>query len=337
MKRTHLIQEIALRLLMLLGLGVSVLLLKEYLAPVPMMCGEGGGCEQVRASSFAHLLGLPTPIFGVFFFGVGSLLCLWREALRWLFVWALFGALAAVSFIGLQFFVVEAICKYCMVADTSALLAFTLVLLRRSPPNFSLPSLGLTTAGALLATFVALTWGEPNETSAPEEIAASTIPAPLASEQKPGKITIIEFLELGCNACQERDETLRSLLEQYDTTKLNIVRKIVPKESQLAQARSLCCAAQLGFGEQMSAELFSSPGLSSLELEGVAARLGIDPISYRDCIDNLGNDLVTRNVEDAKSLGVNQLPSIWVNAEKLQDNFTPDDLRGCLERAFSAL
>jgi hypothetical protein len=34
---------------------------------------------------------------------------------------------------------------------------------------------------------------------------------------------------------------------------------------------------------------------------------------------------------------VARLPSIWINAEQLQDNFTTEELRRCLDRAFSAL
>jgi uncharacterized membrane protein/protein-disulfide isomerase len=338
MKESHTTREVALRILLLLGLGASVFLLREYLAPFSLMCGEGGGCDQVKSSSFAQLLGLPTPVFGVLYFVVALLLCHWMAAWRWLKVWSLFGALVAAGFIGLQFFVIEALCKYCMIADVSALLAFGLVLLRNSPPKSSLSSLGLTVAGAALVLVISLSWNPTDDVSAPlEEFTSSTIPMPLASLQQPGKVTIIEFLEFDCDDCRSRNEELRALLSQYDNTKLNLVQKILPNDSQQSQAQALCCATQLGFGEQMFAALFSTPGLSALDAEALAASFGADPVSYRDCVDGWGHELLKRNTDDAKSLGVAHLPSIWINTEQLQDNFTTEELQRCLDRAFSAL
>src|SRR5438477_261341 len=43
------------------GLGASTILLVDYLRPAPVFCGPGGGCEALRHSAFAGVLGLPTP------------------------------------------------------------------------------------------------------------------------------------------------------------------------------------------------------------------------------------------------------------------------------------
>src|SRR5208337_1418047 len=52
-------------LLALLGLFDSLYLLWVYTSPSrPMVCFGGGGCDAVRASVYAHLFGVPMPVFG---------------------------------------------------------------------------------------------------------------------------------------------------------------------------------------------------------------------------------------------------------------------------------
>jgi len=57
-------------MLALLGLFDSIYLLWMYLSPsIPMVC-LGGGCDAVRASEYAHLFGIPTPVYGVIMYSV---------------------------------------------------------------------------------------------------------------------------------------------------------------------------------------------------------------------------------------------------------------------------
>src|SRR3954469_4859513 len=56
--------------LALLGLFVSLYLWWVYASPShPMVC-LGTGCDVVRASSYAHFAGIPTPVFGVLMYAV---------------------------------------------------------------------------------------------------------------------------------------------------------------------------------------------------------------------------------------------------------------------------
>src|SRR5208282_1134231 len=62
--------------LSLLGLFDALYLLWVYTSPSrPMVC-LGSGCDAVRASSYAHLFGLPLPAFGVANYAVLALLIL---------------------------------------------------------------------------------------------------------------------------------------------------------------------------------------------------------------------------------------------------------------------
>jgi uncharacterized membrane protein len=60
--------------LALLGLFDSLYLLWVYASPGHAMVCLGGGCDEVRASRFAHFAGLPTPLYGVAMYGLLALL-----------------------------------------------------------------------------------------------------------------------------------------------------------------------------------------------------------------------------------------------------------------------
>src|SRR5262245_6460430 len=112
-----------LRLSLLFGLFFSALLLVDYLVPSPTFCGEGGGCEAVRASDYAYPGGIPTPLLGVLFFsGMLALSTLpGRWARRLLVAKAAAGALAAAFFLALQVFSLKTFCAYCVTVDGLAL------------------------------------------------------------------------------------------------------------------------------------------------------------------------------------------------------------------------
>jgi uncharacterized membrane protein len=103
-------REAALRLFLLLGLSVSLLLLRDYLTPAPLVCGEGGGCEAVKSSDYASFFGIPTPVFGALYFSLALGLSLWPRMRRLLSLVTLAGAAGALGFIALQVWVVGAVC-----------------------------------------------------------------------------------------------------------------------------------------------------------------------------------------------------------------------------------
>ena len=117
-------------LLGLVGLGTSSLLLVDYLRPLPIFCDGGGGCDIVRQSEYAQIIGIKTPVLGVAFFVGVLLLALW-PARRLLLAWTGAGALAALSFLAVQAFVLHAFCKFCIVADTTTVAVFLVAIATR--------------------------------------------------------------------------------------------------------------------------------------------------------------------------------------------------------------
>ena len=73
-------RKLVLQALAVGGVFLSSYLLWSYTSPSrPMVC-MGTGCDVVRASPFAHFLGLPTPVYGVLMYGLLALL-VFAEAL----------------------------------------------------------------------------------------------------------------------------------------------------------------------------------------------------------------------------------------------------------------
>ncbi|RPJ55429.1 MAG: vitamin K epoxide reductase family protein [Dehalococcoidia bacterium] len=114
-------------LLAISGLGVSGYLMWGYTTPgATLACGGSSGCETVKDSAYARLLGIPMPVLGlVSYFTLLILLILHGRFLANEAVWAAYTALAifGISLMGvlysayltyLELFVIEAICRWCV-------------------------------------------------------------------------------------------------------------------------------------------------------------------------------------------------------------------------------
>lgn len=145
-------------LLAIAGLGTSAFLLWAYLTGSDAACHAG--CEEVRQSPYAHLLGLPTPGWGIIFYLVILVLSLWwnrltrtapqrsaidpfseggwaasrspadrREVLGWsILTLAGVGLFASASLTYVEVFVVRALCPWCLGSAAASFLIFLLAL-----------------------------------------------------------------------------------------------------------------------------------------------------------------------------------------------------------------
>lgn len=121
MNRTALVG--ALLALSFLGIADSWYLLQSAVTDTALSCDIGGGldgCNIVAQSPYSQFLGTPLALYGVGFYALMFLLAavvvgvhrrLLYRALFWL---ATLGALASVVFLGIQFFLIQALCVYCI-------------------------------------------------------------------------------------------------------------------------------------------------------------------------------------------------------------------------------
>jgi uncharacterized membrane protein len=119
------------------GLANSTYLTQHEVNGVPLLCNLNGlsGCNIVSSSPYSHIFGIPLSEYGLLFYGALFVLVAFelvlrdralRRALQGI---ALFGLLASIVFTGLQVFVINALCVYCLASAFLALLIFIFSLL----------------------------------------------------------------------------------------------------------------------------------------------------------------------------------------------------------------
>lgn len=116
-----------------LGIADSAYLADSALTGVLPTCrfGSVDGCKTVAQSAYSHLFGIPLGVYGVVFYTL--LFILSAVALLWIHqkvktaiqVLAVFGVLASLAFIGIQIFLIKALCLYCV--TSAALTVFILI------------------------------------------------------------------------------------------------------------------------------------------------------------------------------------------------------------------
>lgn len=119
----------ALVIIAFLGLLVSGYLTVTYTAPAFLVCGEEGGCHEVQASPYSAFFGIPTAAYGVlFYFILGTLAALWttynQKMSFFLLLWTSVGFAVSIVLSGIEAFVLEAWCTWCVTSAILAALAF---------------------------------------------------------------------------------------------------------------------------------------------------------------------------------------------------------------------
>lgn len=112
----------------LIGFAISVYLATAHYLGYTPPCTVTKGCEEVLASKYAIILGLPLSVWGIVFFtGVIGTSLLANHYVFWkklLTILLSVGALLAAVFLFIQFFVLKQICQYCFTVDVLTILLF---------------------------------------------------------------------------------------------------------------------------------------------------------------------------------------------------------------------
>lgn len=118
--------------LSLFGIADSWYLYQSAVSSTALICDLGAaldGCNVVAQSEYSRFLGYPLALYGVGFFGLVFVLAAlaWvRPVPRlWTFVLALtgLGSLASLGFLYIQFFLIKALCIYCILSALAVFLA----------------------------------------------------------------------------------------------------------------------------------------------------------------------------------------------------------------------
>jgi uncharacterized membrane protein/protein-disulfide isomerase len=313
-------------------------------------CAKGGGCDAVRLSNYSHIYGIPVPVFGVIFFAglFGPIL---SQRMRVLLpMGSALGALFAVRLNYIMAFVLHAYCPFCVMVDASslALAALALYSARRNHRKHESPSLALSSFTTALAAFLPFAYGLASgevtaATVSPTSVVktadtADMLPKPIAQEQRPGVVTIVEFSDFECPYCRAQHLLFTDLLPQYGD-KVRVVRKHLPlvglHEGADIAARSACCAEEEGRGEEMADALYQAEVLNADVCAALAQSLGLNLSDFGSCIksDRTSKRLLYDR-QDAEACKVEGLPTFWIGTERFNGKVgDAEPLRASIERA----
>ncbi len=103
----------------LAGVALAGYLTYVHYRPGSLICTGGGGCETVQESSYAELFGIPVALLGLGAYVAVLVLVAWdTELARTLAAAVALGGLAFAGYlVGLQAFVIDAWCVWCLVND----------------------------------------------------------------------------------------------------------------------------------------------------------------------------------------------------------------------------
>lgn len=102
--------------------------------PLDVACGQNSGCTIVNTSKYESTFGIKNAHLGLIAFPILGILTILelrkskRYQKRLITLGMLIGGIFAIYFLYIQFFVLKAICKYCMVVDFGVLLSLGLIL-----------------------------------------------------------------------------------------------------------------------------------------------------------------------------------------------------------------
>ncbi len=135
-------------------------------------------------------------------------------------------------------------------------------------------------------------------------------------------VTIVEFLDFGCGACQMAQKTLAQIREAYGDRVRIVVRDFPlegPGSSSFIAALAAECADDQGAFWAMHDLLFANrPAFARGSLRSYAAGLGLDLAQFQRCLDSETSQAeILHDHEDGVSYGVSSTPTFFVNGRRL--------------------
>ncbi len=334
--------------LSLLGLFDSLYLLWVYTSPSrPILC-LGSGCDAVRASSYAHLFGLPLPAFGVASYALLGLLIfavvlvsppLGRAVQYAVAGIACVGFLFSIYLTSLEAFVIHAWCAWCVVSALVVTAIFVLSLLElRRPPALTDP---LAVMARVRTNFVlcvvALLIGAPAFVLLSQH--GGLAPVVQASSQALAKhlvrpeshitgnlrapLTLVEFGDFECPGCRLAEDAARQIRALYADRIRFVFRqfpliKIHPQAEKAAEA-SECAAEQGKFWEGLQKLYAEQADLSEDALKRYAGELGLDQTHFNQCLDSGETaSRVSQDLADGRALGVRATPTFFIGPRMIE-------------------
>ena len=359
--------------LSLVGIFNSAYLLWTYTSPSrPMLC-LGTGCDEVRASSFAVLWGLPLPLYGLLMYGALALVAmgvgvarplfgtrspLGRSALHAIALISGAGFLVSLVLTAIEAFVIHAWCIWCVVSAVVVTLIFGLAVLEVRKPAavwVSGPEDG-GKVGAVARSYLAVlgvaalisvpAWmflTRPGEPLDPREVAESNLSRlhrPDSHWQGPGdaELVIVEFADLECASCARIEPVIERVRKTYGEKIRYTLRHFpltrVHAHSWKAAEAAECAAEQGKYWDAVAVFFDHQQDLRPEALKGYAGQIGLDGEAFSQCLDS-GRmaERVRKDREDGEELGVRGTPTFFVGHRAVSGQISYDQFARMIEVA----
>jgi len=146
-------------------------------------------------------------------------------------------------------------------------------------------------------------------------------------------VTIVEFSDFDCPFCKRVQGTLAAVLERYPD-QVRLVYRHLPLESIHPRARptaeaAVCAEEQDAFWDFHDLAFASEEPMSDEALRATAEALELD----RACLaDGRAAEIVQRDLQAARALGVDSTPAFFVNGIRLSGAQQPDAFARLIEQ-----
>ncbi|MBT3690498.1 thioredoxin domain-containing protein [bacterium] len=143
------------------------------------------------------------------------------------------------------------------------------------------------------------------------------------------EITIILFESFSCSYCRDLQPSLKYILDKY-RDRIKIVWKdftgTYDPRGLSAAVAARCAQVQGKFWEFHDNVFANQSNLgSSLYLE-IAQNLNLDIARFNSCYENQGTlSLITNSFAEARALGVEATPTLYINNEKVEGLLSQDE------------
>lgn len=312
------------RLLSLVAIGVSTAQLADHLTGADAFCGFDD-CQRVTGSAYGEVLGIPLSAIGLVGFAVvyGLTLTPGRRLQQILQGCTFAAAFVGVALMLIQFFVLHAVCKLCLVVDISAI-ALAVAGSGKLPEPLQKSRfvlLGWLIAPAAVA-LIPVCW-----TAA---VMPEPVPAIVQEQWAPGRITIVDVADFECPHCKKADAMLRDVAQRHGA---RLVRLVCPMPSHMTgenAAKAFIAARRLGKGDEMAAELFADEDHRPEHCRELAERLRLDLKEYDRLVqDGETFDEYKRTLNWVKAANL-KVPVAWVQDRMIEGTPTLEKVEAAL-------
>ncbi len=308
------------QLAILLAIATSVALLVDTLGATPAYCSGATGCHAAKVAARKVFGSVPLPLLGLLAFYAWLVVTTLHSGrfIRLLETTvALIAAVSGITLLVIQAFVLKSFCPLCVIVDVSAVVAAVVLLLVNSGKahTSAAPWLHPVALGglALAAGIAPVLW--------PHFRPATAVPPALSGFSQPGRVTIVEFVDLGCSHCRELYPTLEQLRKEQ-ARRVHFVRLHAPPRTHRHARDAARLLACLYPDEQRIAALtevlFENPSLDRASVRAAAQHVGMAEEEITACLaDPASEAAVEDNLKRLEALGFQGLPTTYVGGERI--------------------